>query len=191
MTSSEAVTPCQLQPRCAARPGNDLPQMPREGAGQTVRDGSRSCRRPASFPERRADPGPASRQSWSERWRWCLRNKAVAASLTAVAISLLAATVVSIVFGLRADRARQAEAQGRSGETRAKQEAVLARRDVQRQLIDLSDRVRPGSGPGGRRYAGPALVRPDRTALRRLPRARGTEPNSLCQLAPARLDSRG
>ena len=42
------------------------------------------------------------------------------------------------MFGLRAEQSRQAEAEGRRGETKAKQEAVQARRDVQQQLIDLS-----------------------------------------------------
>ena len=70
--------------------------------------------------------------------RWCLRNKAVAASLAAVALSLLAATVVSLIFALRTDRALRAEAERGQGETKAKQEAVQARRDVQQQLIDLS-----------------------------------------------------
>jgi len=75
---------------------------------------------------------------WERAGRWCLRNKVVAASLATVALSLLTATVVSVLFGLRADRARQAEAEGRRGETKAKQEAVQARRDVRQQLIDLS-----------------------------------------------------
>ena len=191
VTNSEPVTPCQLQPRCAARPGNDLSQVPGERAGQTLCDGEGSCRRSAAFPGGRADPGPSGWKAQSEPGRWCLRNKAVAASLAAVALSLLAATVVSVVFGLRADRARQAEAERGRGETKAKQEAVQARRDVQQQLIDLSTEVRPGGGPRGRPRTGPALVCPDSAALRRLPRARGVESNPVRQLAPARLDPGG
>ena len=68
----------------------------------------------------------------------CLRNKAVAASLAAVALSLLAATVVSVLFWIRAERARQAEADRARSEAGARQEAVEARRSVQQQLIDLS-----------------------------------------------------
>ena len=59
--------------------------------------------------------------------RWCLRNKAVAASLAAVALSLLAATVVSVA--LRAPCRAGPPGGGpraRSGETKAKQEAVQA-----------------------------------------------------------------
>jgi WD40 repeat protein/tetratricopeptide (TPR) repeat protein len=63
-------------------------------------------------------------------WRWCRRNPAVAASLVAVAIALLAGSAVSVSFGLRAaERART--------ESAAKQDAERAHRDAQRQLIDL------------------------------------------------------
>jgi eukaryotic-like serine/threonine-protein kinase len=84
-------------------------------------------------------PIEARRATSLERtWRWCLRNKVVAASMGAVAVSLLAATIISVTFGLRAERARQAEEiRGRS-EAKARQDAVDARRGVQRQLIDLS-----------------------------------------------------
>ena len=52
-------------------------------------------------------------------------------------------------------------------------------------------RVRPDGGSRGGPCAGSALVCPDRAALGRLPRARGAEPDSVRQLAPARLDSGG
>ncbi len=76
--------------------------------------------------------------SLERAWRWCVRNKLVAASLGTVAISLLGATIVSVNFALCADQARHAEAERRESETKARQEAVDARRGVQRQLIDLS-----------------------------------------------------
>ena len=117
---------------------NHRAQMPGEGAFAALPDGRSTGRRPRSLPPRRADRGAADRSLGARTGRWCRRNPVVAASLATVALSLLAATVVSVVFGLRADRARQAEAEGRRGETKAKQEAVQARRDVQQQLIDLS-----------------------------------------------------
>lgn len=76
--------------------------------------------------------------SLERTWRWCRRNRLVAASLSAVAASMLVATVVSTSFGLRAEHARQAEAELARSETKARQDAVAARRDVQQQLIDLS-----------------------------------------------------
>src|SRR5262249_2863901 len=47
-------------------------------------------------------------------------------------------SVVSVWFGLGAERARQAEADEARREAVAKQDAEQARREVQRQLIDLS-----------------------------------------------------
>ncbi len=78
-------------------------------------------------------------------WRWCRRNPAAAASVLVVSLSLVAATVVSLLFGLRAEEARQdaegarqVEAKRARSEADAKQEADQARRRSQRQLIDLS-----------------------------------------------------
>ena len=115
---------------------------------------------------------PGRWEGWSEPGAGACRNKAVAASLAAVALSLLAATVVSVVFGLRADRARQAEAEGRSGETKAKQASCSGSTRRSAATDRPVRRVRPDGGPGGGPYAGSALVCPDCTALRRLPRAR-------------------
>jgi WD40 repeat protein len=70
-------------------------------------------------------------------WKWARRTPAVAVSVVAVTLSLLAATVVSAIFGLRAEQARQAEAEHALSEATAKQEADRARRDAQRQLLDL------------------------------------------------------
>jgi serine/threonine protein kinase len=142
---------------------------------------------------------------WERACRWCRRNKVVAASLATVALSLLTATVVSVLFGLRADRARQAEAEGRHGETKAKQEAVQARRDVQQQLIDLSTEA----GLAAAREEDHALAllwfartaqlssgyhereELSRTRYANWLRPRGIESNAVCQLAPARLDPGG
>jgi WD40 repeat protein len=84
-------------------------------------------------------------------WRWCRRNPAVAISAAIVLLSLVAAAGVSLLFGIRAEQARQQEAaraisesearEGEAararGEAAAKQQAEQARRDAQRQLIDL------------------------------------------------------
>ena len=137
VTKSEPVTPCQLQPGVP----RDLETiclkcLEKEPAKRyaTAEALARDLRRFQA-----GEPIEARPVARFERiWRWCLRNKVVAASLATVALSLLAATVVSVLFGLRAEQSRQAEAEGRRGETKAKQEAVRARRDVQQQLIDLS-----------------------------------------------------
>ncbi len=71
-------------------------------------------------------------------WRWARRNPLVTALVAVVALSLLAATVVSTYFGVRAEQARQAEAARAISEADAKQEAEHAHRIAQRQLIDLS-----------------------------------------------------
>jgi eukaryotic-like serine/threonine-protein kinase len=137
VSTSEPISPRQLQPRLpldleticlkclekdpakrysrAADLGEDLRRFQ---AGQPI------VARPVGWPER--------------TWRWCLRNRPVAASLAAVALSLLAATLVSAVFAIRADRSRQAEAGRAVSESKAKQEADQARRGAQRQLIELS-----------------------------------------------------
>ena len=46
-------------PRPAARPGDDLPEVPGEGAGAALRLGRGPGRRPAAVPRRRADRGAA------------------------------------------------------------------------------------------------------------------------------------
>jgi hypothetical protein len=61
----------------------------------------------------------------------------VAVSLLAVALALLAGSVVSVVFGLRAEQARRDEAERARSELAARQDADKARQDAQRQLIDL------------------------------------------------------
>ena len=69
--------------------------------------------------------------------RWCRRRPAAALALLVVVLSLLTATAVSLWFGLHAEEARRAEADRARGEAVAKDEAQQARRDAQRQLIDL------------------------------------------------------
>ena len=113
VTHSEAVAPCQLQPRvprdleticlkCLDKDpsrryatAEDLAaDLGRFLSGETIRA------RPVGTLERTA--------------RWCLRNKAVAASLATVALSLVAATAVSVLFWIRAERADGPRATGRA-----------------------------------------------------------------------------
>ncbi|MHB1422678.1 MAG: protein kinase domain-containing protein [Gemmataceae bacterium] len=63
-------------------------------------------------------PIRARRSTWQEQtWRWCRRNPAIAGLLTAVFVSLLLGTIVSLIFGLQArkdrDNAQKAEREGR------------------------------------------------------------------------------
>jgi WD40 repeat protein/tRNA A-37 threonylcarbamoyl transferase component Bud32 len=137
VTNSDPVTPRQLQPmvprdleticvKCLEKePAKRYPtaaalasDLSRFQAGETIQ------------------ARPVGRIERAERW--CLRNKAVAVSLAAVALSLPAATVVSALSWLRTERARQAEAERALSETVAKQDAVVARSSFHRQLIDAT-----------------------------------------------------
>ena len=64
----EPVPPSRLVPARAARPGDDLPEVPAQGAGQAVRHRPRpwptTCER---YLARRADQGPAHSRSGSAR----------------------------------------------------------------------------------------------------------------------------
>ena len=59
VATTEAVPPAPAAARRAARPGDDLPEMPGEGPGPAVRVVGRAGRRPAAVPRRPADPGAA------------------------------------------------------------------------------------------------------------------------------------
>ena len=60
--SAEPVAAGAAAARAAARPGDDLPEVPAEGAGPALRDGAALGRGPAAVPGRRADPGAAGRR---------------------------------------------------------------------------------------------------------------------------------
>jgi WD40 repeat protein len=70
-------------------------------------------------------------------WRWCRRNPALAGALAVGIASLLIGSIVSLVFGFRAEAARWSEQRRAESEARAKQFAERSRRHAQRQLIDL------------------------------------------------------
>ena len=57
----EPVPPVAAEPEGAARPGDDLPEVPAEGPAAAVRRRRGAGRGPAAVPGRRADPGAAGR----------------------------------------------------------------------------------------------------------------------------------
>ena len=128
--------------------------------------------------------------SLERAWRWCVRNKVVAASVGAVVTSLVVATIVSVNFALRADQALQAEAVRLKSETKAGQDAVDARQGVQKQLIDLSSQSGLAAAYDG--DDGLALLWFARAgqARWRPPRTQPTDPGQVRQLAPVCLDTR-
>jgi WD40 repeat protein len=84
-------------------------------------------------------------------WRWCKRNPAMAGGLSLGALSLLLGSILALTFAFRAEAARRSEAERAESEARAKEseakraeseaqaknEADQARRDAQRQSVDL------------------------------------------------------
>jgi WD40 repeat protein/tRNA A-37 threonylcarbamoyl transferase component Bud32 len=144
VVGTDPVPPSQLQPKVPA----DLETIclkclrkepaGRYGSARELADDLRRFQTGESIAARRV--GTVERG-----WRWCRRNPLVAGSVLTVFLSLLAAAVVSLLFALRAEDARQdaedarqVEAARALSEATAKQEADQARHKLQRQLIDLS-----------------------------------------------------
>ena len=84
--------------------------MPGEGPGAAVRVGRGPGRRPGPLAARRADP--ARRAGAGRRAaKWVRRNRAVSALATGIVFALVAGSVVSAVYAVKADkRAREAAA---------------------------------------------------------------------------------
>jgi WD40 repeat protein/tRNA A-37 threonylcarbamoyl transferase component Bud32 len=83
------------------------------------------------------EPIQARRVGTAERfWRWCRRNPGVAASLAAVALSLLAGTVVAWVLALQAEaNARAADAERERAEKASDEAQASARKAHHEKLV--------------------------------------------------------
>ena len=75
----------------SARPGDDLPEVPGEGARAAVSLGGGAGRGPGAVPGRRADPGAAG-DGVGSAGKWVRRRPAIA--------SLAAAAILATVFGM-------------------------------------------------------------------------------------------
>ena len=63
----EVVPPSRLVPRIDSGPGDDLPEMPEQGADQALRIGAGPGGGPRALRERRDDPRARARLRWSAR----------------------------------------------------------------------------------------------------------------------------
>ena len=86
----------QLNADRAAGPGDDLPEVPGEGAGEAVRLGRGAGGGPAAVPGGRADPGPAGR-GVGAGLAVGRRKPALAGSLGAMALLLIAIAAISTI----------------------------------------------------------------------------------------------
>ena len=130
----------------APGPGDDLPEVPGEGAGAALPHRRSAGRGPASLRRRPADPG-APRGVFERGWRWCRRNPALAAAggLAVVTLGATIALGVGSVFALRlsqeqaqtAAALRQAErAAERLGSEQQKTRAALKQAEHFRGLAE-------------------------------------------------------
>ena len=101
------MPPRQLAAQGAARPGDDLSEVPGEGAGASATPA------PAGLADDlralpNGEPILARPVGRAERlWRWCCRNPVFAGLSATVVLVLLAGTLVSGYFALEAGRRRQ------------------------------------------------------------------------------------
>ena len=91
--TQEPVPPSRWQPKVPLRPGDDLPEVPAQGARATLRLRRGAGRRPGSI-------SSAANQYMSrpvgliERgWRWGVRNRGLAATVTALAATTVGGLV--------------------------------------------------------------------------------------------------
>ena len=127
-----------------ARPGDDLPEVPAQGADAAVCVGGGPGGRPEAIPRRRADPGAGGRRPGSAAVKWARRRPAAA---------LAGAFVLLALVGARRLALRLAESQLQRSRT------ILAAVD-------------DGSGPGARGRRGRVATRTGSLARRAVPHRR-------------------
>ena len=120
----------------AARPGNDLPEVPAKGAGEALRLGRRAGRRPGPLPAAASRSRPGRSSARERAWRWCRRNPVVA-GLSAVAAVLAVCVVIGSVTA-----AVSLSAKNKTIETE-KNIAIQAMRDAEaaREKADQNEKV--------------------------------------------------
>src|SRR5262249_40113586 len=124
----------------AARPGDDLFEVPAQGAGQALRECGGPGGRPGAVRAGRAgaeegvgwgggEPIQARPVGGLERgWRWCRRNPALASALAGVLLVVATGATVATVLAVIASEAR-GRAEQNAGEARQEQAAAGAARN--------------------------------------------------------------
>ena len=129
-------------------PGDDLPEVLAEGAGQAIRDVPRRWRMTCggSWPASRSGRGRSGASSGL--WRWCRRNRRVAALAAGFVLSLLLGIMATSYFAVRARREATA---ARASEALARQAQDLSERQWYAAEMGLAHRtgIRARWGPCG------------------------------------------
>ena len=143
VVGDEPAPPRQLNAKVAGGPGDDLPEMLAEGAGQALRQRSGARGRSGTFPGVQADPArPVGRME--QTGKWVRRNPAVAALTTAVALVLLMGVAMSSYFAFAAHgeavAARKAEEEAKAKTKAAEYQALRA--NTARHAIQMDGALR-------------------------------------------------
>ena len=110
------MPPSRWQAGVPLRPGDDLPEVPAQGAGEALRVGRGAGGRPGAVSARRADPArPVGRLERGVKW--VKRNPLVAGAALAVVLALLIGIGLSTWQAVRATQASSAARSPRPGRT--------------------------------------------------------------------------